>query len=67
MKICFFCVECEYEEPRALSEITWDEGGIGCRKGHWHKYSSFDLLDVGKELARAESCEDYKPAKGCKQ
>ena len=65
MKICFFCKECESRAGFAYSELTWQSGDIRCNKGHWRIYGDEpDLVDVGIELSRAETCPDYSPAKG---
>lgn len=65
MKICFFCEHCFQEAGSAYSEYTWDPGGIGCSKAYWNiPGDTPNLVDVGKELVRAETCPDYTPAKG---
>lgn len=66
IKICFFCRHCEHEAGFAYSEMTWSSEETSCRKGHWTIYpESASLVDIGKELLRAETCPDFEAAEGC--
>lgn len=65
IKICFFCKHCHYKAGFAYSELTWNSGEMWCDKEHWALYGDhLDLVDVGKELARAETCPDFSAAEG---
>lgn len=65
VKICFFCKHCTAAAGLAYSEYTWQSGEVGCSKGHWRNYGDNpDLVEVGTQLLRAETCGDYTPAKG---
>lgn len=64
-KLCFFCKYCKHQPGAMLSEFTWDSGEIGCRKGYWEYIGDhINLVDVGVQLLKAETCEHYSPAEG---
>jgi len=65
IKLCYFCQYCKHEAGFAYSSATWEFGKFECLKGHWTIYGDEpDLVDLGKELARAETCEDFIAVKG---
>jgi len=62
VKSCLYCEHCVFEEGGWLSDVTYDEPELKCRKGHFRQTGVNPLSsgEKGWTVRFAGQCEDYE-------